>query len=114
MIAEVNLVASVVKSSDTVERVVMTLVISGTAVVVLGDSELMDVNSLTVVNKSSVVIEVVETGRVELVKVVSCSSVVQMVTRSEVDDLTVGVGSLVVVSETADDVSGTKEVNVEK
>ena len=108
------LVASVVRRSDTVERVVMTLVISGTAVVVFGDSELTDVNSLTVVNKSSVVIELVITGRVELVLVVSCSSVVQMVTRSEVVDLTVGVGSLVAVSETAEVVSGTKEVNVVK
>ena len=45
MIAEVNLVASVVKSSDTVERVVMILVISGTAVVVINFNNAQGLNN---------------------------------------------------------------------
>ena len=108
------MVASVVSSSETVERVVITLVISGTGFEVFGDPELIVVSSLTVVKISDVVIEVETKGRVELVVVISSSRVVQTVTISEVVDPIVEVETVVVRSEMTDVFSGTNEVNVEK
>ena len=107
------MVASVVSSSETVERVVITLVISGTGFEVFGGSELIVVSSLTVVKISDVVMEVETKGRVELVVVISFSRVVQTVTISEVVDPIVEVETVVVRSEMTDVVSGTNEVNVE-
>lgn len=114
VMTEVDLVASVVKRSETVERVVMTLVISGSDVEVFGTSVVNEVSSDTVVKISDVVIELDTTGRVELDEVVSFSSVVQIVTISGVVGPIVIVGTVVVNSETVEVVSGTKVVKVEK
>ena len=114
VMTEVDLVASVVKRSETVERVVMTLVISGSDVEVFGTSVVNEVSSDTVVKISDVVIELDTTGRVELDEVVSFSSVVQIVTISGVVGPIVIVGTVVVTSETVEVVSGTKVVKVEK
>ena len=108
------MVASVVSSSETVEREVITLVISGTGFEVFGGSELKVVSSLTVVKISDVVMEVETKGRVELVVVISFSRVVQTVIISGVVDPIVEVETVVVRSEMTDVVSGTNEVNVEK
>ena len=108
------MVASVVSSSETVEREVITLVISGTGFEVFGGSELKVVSSLTVVIISDVVMEVETKGRVELVVVISFSRVVQTVIISGVVDPIVEVETVVVRSEMTDVVSGTNEVNVEK
>ena len=51
VMTEVDLVASVVKRSETVERVVMTLVISGSDVEVFGTSVVNEVSSDTVVSQ---------------------------------------------------------------
>ena len=101
-------------TSETVDKVVMTLVISGTGVEVFGDSELIVVSSLTVVKMSDVVIELVTNGRVELVVVIEFSRVVQTVTISELVDMEVEVGAVVVNSDITEVVSGTSEVKVEK
>ena len=114
VMTEVDLVASVVKRSETVERVVMTLVISGSDVEVFGTSVVNEVSSDTVVKISDVVIELDTTGRVELDEVVAFSSVVQIVTISGVVGPIVIVGTVVVTSETVEVVSGTKVVKVEK
>ena len=114
VMTEVDLVASVVKRSETVERVVMTLVISGSDVEVFGTSVVNEVSSDTVVKISDVVIELDTTGRVELDEVVAFSSVVQIVTISGVVGPIVIVGTVVVNSETVEVVSGTKVVKVEK
>lgn len=114
----VDLEASDVSTSETVERVVMTLVISGTGVEVFGDSELIVVSSLMVDKISDVVIDVETNGRVEPIVVISFPSVVHAVTRSVVvdliDEIETVAEAVVVKSTKSGVVSDTNVDNVEK